>query len=364
VYDQATTYPLVKRLQPKIVLTNRLDLSVGNNDRQILSPFADYYTPEQAVGAYDDQRPWESCMTTSRRGQWAWGGPQDGAKSFSQCMNMLLQCAGGDGNMLLNVGPMPTGEIAPEQAGLLKEMGAWLAKYGESIYGTRGGPFRPGRFGASTRKGQTVYLHIQRWSGDTLSLPGIPAKIVGSKSLTGGSPSVKQTDASIEIALPAADRDKLDTIIALDLDRPAQDIAAIAAGFGANSLTVGKKVTASNVYQGNQQYAPQKACDDNSETRWATDSGTKSAWLEVDLGRPTAVGRALVEQAYPELQRCRSYAIEYWQDGQWTPCYLGENLGEVLDAAFPPVIAQRFRLNITESTDGPTIWEFQLYPPK
>ena len=31
-------------------------------------------------------------------------------------MDMLIRCAGGDGNMLLNVGPMPTGEIAPEQA--------------------------------------------------------------------------------------------------------------------------------------------------------------------------------------------------------------------------------------------------------
>jgi alpha-L-fucosidase len=36
---------------------------------------------------------------------------------------------------------MPTGEIAPEQVERLKEMGAWLARNGESIYGTRGGPF-------------------------------------------------------------------------------------------------------------------------------------------------------------------------------------------------------------------------------
>ena len=83
-------------------------------------------------------------MTISRSGQWAWGGPKDGVKTFAECMNMLIRCAGGDGNMLLNVGPMPSGEIAPEQVGRLKEMGAWLAKYGESIYGTRGGPFKPG----------------------------------------------------------------------------------------------------------------------------------------------------------------------------------------------------------------------------
>ena len=87
---------------------------------------------------------------------------------------MLIRCAGGDGNMLLNVGPMPTGEIAPEQANLLKEMGAWLAKYGESIYGTRGGPFKPGDYGVSTRKGNTIYLHIGEWTDDVLTLPAIP----------------------------------------------------------------------------------------------------------------------------------------------------------------------------------------------
>ena len=174
LYDQSQTYQIVKTLQPEIVINNRLDLGPGNNDRQILSPNADYYTPEQHVGAYDDQRPWESCMTTSRRGQWAWGGHEDGVKSLEDCLGMLIRCAGGDGNLLLNVGPMPTGEIAPEQANLLKEMGAWLAKYGESIYGTRGGPFKPGDYGVSTRQGNTIYVHICEWTDEVLTLPAIP----------------------------------------------------------------------------------------------------------------------------------------------------------------------------------------------
>ena len=112
------------------------------------------------------------------------------------------------------------------------------------------------------------------------------------------------------------------------------------------------------------EYCADKAFDDNSETRWATDSGTKSAWLEVDLGKPATVGRAVIEQAFPELNRVRKFAIEYWQNGQWKPCYRGDNLGASLDATFEPVIAQRVRLNITEATDGPTIWEFELFPPK
>ena len=128
-------------------------------------------------------------------------------------------------------------------------------------------------------------------------------------------------------------------------------------------MATGKKATASNVFQGNAQYSADKAFDGDGETRWATDSGTKSAWLEVDLGQPVTIGRAVIDQAFPELQRVRKFAIEYWQNGQWQPCYRGENLEASLVAAFDPVTAQRVRLNITEATDGPTIWEFELFPP-
>ena len=75
-WDQERTYALVKRLQPQIIIDNRLDLGGGQdagNPRNI-GPHADYYTPEQSVGGFDTRHPWESCMTISRRGQWAWGG--------------------------------------------------------------------------------------------------------------------------------------------------------------------------------------------------------------------------------------------------------------------------------------------------
>jgi alpha-L-fucosidase len=299
-------------------------------------------------------------MTTSRKNQWAWGGADDGVKSLETCLGMLIRCAGGDGNMLLNVGPMPTGEIAPEQANLLREIGVWLAKYGESIYGTRGGPFKPSDYGVSTRKDNTIYLHVLEWPDEPLKLPPLSAQVVRSRVLSGGKPDVRQTAAGLEVSVPAADRQSLDTVVALELDGSALDLAAMEVP-GAVSLTTRAKATASNVYQQQGQYGPDKAVDGNTETRWATDSGTTAAWLEVDLGQPTAFSRAVIRQAYPELQRVRKFAIEYWQDGQWTPCYRGENPGAKLSARFDSVIAQRVRLNITEATDGPTIWEFQLF---
>ena len=77
--------------------------------------------------------------------------------------------------------------------------------------------------------------------------------------------------------------------------------------------------------------------------------------------QPRTFHRAVIKQAFPELQRVRRFAIEYLENDQWKVCYRGENLGARLVAKFPPVTARRARLHITEATEGPTIWEFQLF---
>jgi len=135
-YDQSDTYRLVRSLQPNIIINNRLDLGETNSNRQILSPEADYYTPEQELGSYDDQRPWETCLTLGT--QWAWK-PNDQIKSTGEVVKTLARCTGGDGNLLLNVGPMPDGRIELRQVEVLRGVGAWLRKFGESIYKTRMG---------------------------------------------------------------------------------------------------------------------------------------------------------------------------------------------------------------------------------
>ena len=160
-------------------------------------------------------------MTIGR--QWAWK-PDDQLKSLKQCIDTLVRVVGGDGNFLFNVGPMPTGEIEPRQVARLKEMGDWLGKYGQSIYATRGGPFKPGDWGASTHKGSTIYVHILNWSAERITLPPIPKRIITSSVLTGGAVTVKQTEEAIDISVPKAHRQELDSIIELQLDGPANEI--------------------------------------------------------------------------------------------------------------------------------------------
>jgi len=338
------TIKLARRLQPDIIINDR----TGDG--------GDYSTPEQHIGGFNLQRPWESCMTISAHDQWAWGGTNDGVKPLAACLRMLIGAAGGDGNLLLNVGPRPDGLIDPKQAARIKEIGDWLAKYGESIYGTRGGPWKPGQWGASTRKGNRIYVHVFKWNGDTLELPAVAAGVKAAKALTGGSVQIKQTDSGITLTLAAESQAALDTLIALDLDKPAMDLPAV-------SVRVGKpgvQVTASNVYQNQEDYSADKAFDGDPETRWATDVGTKQAWLEVDLGKPTTFSRVAIDEWGDGGKRIQSFELQYQSDNGWKTFYRGATVGAKWEKSFDPMEARRIRLNIIEATEGPTINELQI----
>jgi alpha-L-fucosidase len=125
MWDPANTYALAHRLQPQILINNRLEMQTWEQWRQqgTLLPNEDFYTPEQRIGAYDDKTRWETCMTLGT--QWSWK-PEDQIKSPGEVIRILAQCAGGDGNLLLDVGPMPDGRIEPRQVETLEKIGAWL----------------------------------------------------------------------------------------------------------------------------------------------------------------------------------------------------------------------------------------------
>ena len=224
LYDQASTYAMVWQLQPQIIIDNRLDLGPGDSDDSLKGGNADYYTPEQRIGRYDQQRPWEACMTLGT--QWSWK-PNDKIKSASEVLSILARTVGGDGNLLLNVGPMPDGRIEPRQVQVLEEVGAWLHKNGASIYGTRGGPFKPGQYGASTRKGKTIFIHGLNWSSGRISLPPIPARIIGSRTLHGDKVGIQQTESGIELTAAPGKHDVGDTVVALEVDKDAITIPPV-----------------------------------------------------------------------------------------------------------------------------------------
>jgi alpha-L-fucosidase len=218
-------YRHCRALQPSLIVNNRVAKGrQGMEGGAAAGVFAgDYDTPEQRVGRFQRDRPWESCITLCR--QWAWK-PGDEMKPLAECVRTLVACAGGDGNLLLNVGPMPTGEIEPRQAARLREIGRWLDTHGDSIHRTRGGPFLPGEWGASTHRDRSVYVHVLRWPATgPLVLPAVERTIVGSSVLGGGAASARQTAAATEVDVAPADRSALDTVVRLELDGPAGALA-------------------------------------------------------------------------------------------------------------------------------------------
>ena len=161
------TIKMVRELQPDILINNR----TGDG--------GDYDTPEQSIGGFNMDRPWESCMTISAHNQWAWGGPDDGVKPLSACLLMLIRAAGGDGNVLLNVGPTPEGVIEPCQVERLKEIGAWLAKYGDVDLRHPRRPLQAhARISSRPARATRSISTSPAWPEDSLMLPALPAKIV------------------------------------------------------------------------------------------------------------------------------------------------------------------------------------------
>lgn len=337
-YDGDELVRTIRRLQPGIVINDRTGLP------------EDHDTPEQRVGKYQDQRPWESCITICR--QWSWK-PGDEMKSLKECVHTLVLCAGGDGNLLLNVGPMPDGRIEPRQVDRLKEIGRWLRTNGESIYGTRGGPWKPTRAIASTRRGNTVFLHVLRWDGDSVSLPGIAAKVKEASLFNGQTAHILQTDQEIIVSVPEANRDPVDTVIRIELDESAMELPALA-------QPARIKADASNTYRKQvDDYGPEMAFDNDTATRWATDSGTKQAWITANFGKPVTIQRIRIDEALEE--RVQQFEFQYRADEGWKTVFSGRRIGHWFQKKLEtPITGREFRLRILNATEGPTITDIEF----
>jgi alpha-L-fucosidase len=125
------------------------------------------------------------------------------------------------------------------------------------------------------------------------------------------------------------------------------------------AINSGVKASASNVFQKqNDHYGPQEAFDNDPETRWATDAGTKQAWVAVDLGKPLTIQRVRIEEAIED--RVRKFEFQYRAGTDWKTVFTGEKIGRWFQWKFDPVTAREFRVNILEATEGPTISDIEL----
>lgn len=196
---------MVRELQPQVVISERSGW------------MGDFVTRENSFGKKPN-RPWEFC-TNLGGSAWGWT-PQAKHQVLSadSATQLLVKVVCMGGNLLLNVGPMANGEIEEIQAQRLEEIGIFLKKNGESIYGTKGGVYDD-TWGGTTLTEKAIYVHILKAPADgKISIPATNRKIASAVILnTKEKIKFKQTDSGIELLALPATKKVADTIIKLSL---------------------------------------------------------------------------------------------------------------------------------------------------
>lgn len=216
-YDEI--YSLIHQLQPQCLIGNNHHLApIKGEDFQMFEKdlpgknTTGWGTSSTNIGAL----PKEVCETIN--GSWGFNLQDKKHKSDKELIQYLINAAGYGSNLLLNVGPMPNGEIQPEHINSLKNIGAWLDQNGETIYGTRQGPVAPSSSIVSTQKEGIVYLHLLNHQKDTYLIPHFKGKIKKMTFFTNGKKvTYKVNEFGLTFAVPKDSRDDIDTIIQMEL---------------------------------------------------------------------------------------------------------------------------------------------------
>ncbi len=150
-------------------------------DRAVDGPYQDYRTPEQEVPDTPPDAVWETCMTMGT--SWSYVS-DDTYKPAAQLVHLLVEIVARGGNLLLNIGPGPGGELPPVSLDRLAELGAWLDVNGPAIYATRAiAPYQDGDV-CYTRSADGTLNVIVLLSGD--EAPGTEVVVPSFAPRTGG----------------------------------------------------------------------------------------------------------------------------------------------------------------------------------
>src|SRR5690349_14745124 len=181
-----TTYALIHRLQPAALI-------IPNHHEQP-RPGEDVQTFEQDLPGSNTagfntsfvsaDLPLETSLTMND--SWGFNITDKDFKSVRALVGYLVRAAGNGANLLLNIGPRPDGTISPEFVARLDSLGDWLAANGSAVYATRRGPVPPRAWGATTRRGDTVFVHVLDWPDPLLALPPLGGPVRAARLLRGG----------------------------------------------------------------------------------------------------------------------------------------------------------------------------------
>ncbi len=172
---------MIRKHQPDVIMDNRLEAS-GEGFGGLVSAnpsvySGDFVSPEQIIppkGILDVKGrpvPWEACITMN--GNWGYAVKDNFYKPAPMLIRKLAECVSKDGNLLLNVGPDARGLIPKESLDALSEIGRWMRRNGESIYGCGYAGMEKPDFGRVTKNGKKLYFHVFDNPIGYLPLPGV-----------------------------------------------------------------------------------------------------------------------------------------------------------------------------------------------
>ena len=206
-------YELVHRLQPAcLVGNNHHRTPYAGEDIQIFERDLPGENKAGLSGQDVSALPLETCETMN--GKWGYKIEDQDYKSTKTLIHYLVRAAGKNANLLMNIGPQPNGELPAVAVERLKEMGEWMAVYGETVYGTRGGDVAPHAWGVSTRKGNRLFVHILEWQDKGIYLP-LAVKVKKAVVFADKTPvSFRQDGDGVFLKLPKVP-DEVDYVIEL-----------------------------------------------------------------------------------------------------------------------------------------------------
>jgi alpha-L-fucosidase len=212
-------YDLIHELQPQALIGSNHHLTPNpGEDFQMFEKdlpgkgTKDFATSKDDIG----NLPLEVCETIN--GSWGFNLKDRKHKSEKELIQYLIKAAGYDSNLLLNVGPMPNGEIQEEHIKSLEKIGRWVKQYGETIYQTRKGPIDPTDEVVSTRKENKIFIHVLDSSKEKLVIENFSEKIKKINYFDSGKKvNYSYNRSTLKIDLQKENMDNIDTILEITL---------------------------------------------------------------------------------------------------------------------------------------------------
>jgi alpha-L-fucosidase len=211
------TYKMIHAIKPALL--------IGNNHHLAPFPGEDFQMFEKDLpgkstsgfGSADvSQLPLETCETINH--SWGFNLQDNKHKSVKQLIQYVVNAAGRNGNFLLNVGPMPNGEIQKEHKERLKAIGKWFSKNGKTIHGTKGGIIEATKDYVSTQNEKTLYIHVLNSELNELKIDGFKERINKVRFFTDSKKhQFKLKKEQLTIVIPDHKKDQIDTIIEIIL---------------------------------------------------------------------------------------------------------------------------------------------------